>query len=226
MLRASFYGKNGPNLICGLANENIERLKAGFPIKAELKTFAPNMPGNLLIMYGETHAAIEAELLKLGAIGEETLTSADPRLDQLDTITRDYDHILICTVGLPRSGKSTWAKQQAWPVVNPDSIRLAMHGQAFLASMEPYVWAIARTMVRSLFLAGHKRVILDATNVTKKRRQEWRSTEWATFYKEFHTPIETCKKRAAESGREDLVSVIDRMYDQLEILDDGEKLWP
>ncbi len=30
---------------------------------------------------------------------------------------------LILTVGLPRSGKTTWALEQGWPIVNPDSIR-------------------------------------------------------------------------------------------------------
>lgn len=39
---------------------------------------------------------------------------------------------LILTIGLPRSGKSTWAKQQGCPVVNPDSIRLALHGKAYI----------------------------------------------------------------------------------------------
>jgi predicted kinase len=33
---------------------------------------------------------------------------------------------LILTVGLPRSGKTTWAKQQGVPMVNRDAIRLAL----------------------------------------------------------------------------------------------------
>ena len=31
---------------------------------------------------------------------------------------------LIMTIGLPRSGKSTWARTQACPIVNQDSIKL------------------------------------------------------------------------------------------------------
>lgn len=67
---------------------------------------------------------------------------------------------LLVTVGLPRSGKSTWAKQQGAPVVNPDAIRLALHGQAFLQEAEPLVWVMAKYMVEALFLAGHSTVIL------------------------------------------------------------------
>jgi len=89
---------------------------------------------------------------------------------------------LILTVGLPCSGKSTWALQQTRryaspiygsPIVCPDQIRLALHGQRFVAMAEPFVWAIARTMVISLFGAGHQKVILDACNTTRKRRDDW-----------------------------------------------------
>lgn len=118
---------------------------------------------------------------------------------------------LIMTVGLPRSGKSTWAREQTLPVVCPDAIRLALHGQPFVAEAEPFVWAIAKTMVRALFLAGHETVILDATNTTQRRRDEWRSSEWDLAPVLFDTPVAVCIKRAQASGRADLVPVIERM---------------
>ncbi|GAF94425.1 unnamed protein product, partial [marine sediment metagenome] len=62
---------------------------------------------------------------------------------------------LILTVGLPRSGKTTWARKQGIPMVNPDSIRLALHGKAFIEEAEPMIWTIAKYMVRALFIAGH-----------------------------------------------------------------------
>lgn len=136
------------------------------------------------------------------------------------------DKILICTVGLPRSGKSTWAKSQAYPIVSPDAIRLALHGQAFIAQAEPIVWAHATLMVRAHFQAGHDRVILDATNTTRKRRDEWRSNEWATFFRCFFESVDTCKERARADGREDLCPVIDRMAAQLEPRGDDEEPWP
>ena len=104
--------------------------------------------------------------------------------------------ILKMTVGLPRSGKSTWAKQQNTPIVNPDSIRLALHGQRFLPEAEAMVWAIAKYMVKSLFLAGHNTVILDATNITISRRNEWKSKEWIRCFVEIDTSAEECLERA------------------------------
>lgn len=123
---------------------------------------------------------------------------------------------LILTVGLPRSGKSTWAKEQGYPIVNPDSIRLTLHGYDYIQEAEPMVWTIAKYMVNSLFIAGHKIVIVDATNITKKRRDFWKTNimcidKWDIEYKLFNTSVEECAKRARDSGREDLLPVIEAM---------------
>lgn len=128
--------------------------------------------------------------------------------------------LLIATVGFPRSGKSTWAKEQGHPVVNPDSIRLALHGQRFVAEAEPFVWAIAKVMVRALFIVGHPVVVLDATNVTKKRRDEWKSDEWRTQFHVVDTPAEVCRQRALYQP--ELLPVIDRMSAEYEPLDATE----
>ena len=118
---------------------------------------------------------------------------------------------LILTVGLPRSGKSTWAMKTGFPVVNPDSIRLAVHGQPFIPEAEPLVWVTAKMMVRALFLAGHETVVLDATNLTEARRDEWNSSQWNTVYQVFQTPADVCIDRAIKGDRQDLLPVIDHM---------------
>lgn len=124
--------------------------------------------------------------------------------------------VLHMTVGLPRSGKSTWARMQGVPVVNPDSVRFALHGKLWDASREAEVWAHVDLMIRSLFLAGHKQVILDATNVTKDRRDIWVSSQWAIMHHVFETPKEICIARAIEMGRDDLVPVIEKKASEFE----------
>ena len=119
-------------------------------------------------------------------------------------------------VGLPRSGKTTWALSTGWPIVNPDAIRVAIHGQRFLATAEPLVWAIAKTMVRSLFLAGHSRVVLDATNVTAARRAEWEGIlEGVEVVPEVVlTSPDECIRRALSMNDHEIVPVIERMAAQ------------
>lgn len=122
---------------------------------------------------------------------------------------------LTLPVGLPRSGKSTWSRAQGVPIVNPDAIRMVLHGTAFRAEAESMVWAIAHTMVEALFEAGHDRVILDACSVSSRRRDEWRSKKWRTEYVLFRTSPEVCKERARANGQDYLLAVIDRMNKEL-----------
>jgi len=125
---------------------------------------------------------------------------------------------LYLTVGLPYSGKSTWAKRQNVPIVNPDSIRLALHGQRYVKEAEELVWAMAKIMVRSLFLAGHDQVIVDATNNTRKRRDVWMSSEWDIYFKVFYVTAAECIARAKAEGDDEIIPVIERMQKQHEAL--------
>lgn len=121
---------------------------------------------------------------------------------------------LYVTVGLPRSGKTTWARQQGFPIVNPDSIRLALHGQRFAAPAEPFVWAIAFLMIEALFLAGHHTVIVDGCHTTEKRRAPYltRFGETADVrFENFAAPREECIARARAIGDEEIIPVIERM---------------
>lgn len=121
---------------------------------------------------------------------------------------------LYMTVGLPRSGKTTWASSQGVPVVNPDSIRLALHGKRFIPRSEGMVWAIAKIMVRALFLAGHTIVILDSCATTKERRAEW--DEFPNTRVWFQTSVSECLARARAEKDEEILPVIEKMANQFE----------
>lgn len=130
---------------------------------------------------------------------------------------------LIILVGLPRSGKTTWAKAQGHPIVNRDAIRLALHGQAFILEAEAMVTAVEELMVTALFRAGHDTVIVDATHITLERRLRWTKSstcpnmDWNTKYEIFSTPPEVCTVRAVKDGREDLIPIIDKMYTKCDV---------
>jgi predicted kinase len=225
MILASGNSRGGRDFIfAGITEDNVVRLKSGCPIHASLETFGTKIQADLVIAYGTTNEDIIREMRK----SEPDFPSivVDPRVEEESAIRGMYSKILICTVGLPRSGKSTWARSQGYPIVNPDSIRLAIHGQRFVASAEPLVWATANIMVRSLFLAGHNTVILDATNTTRKRRQEWNSKEWGTFFKVIDTPRDECERRANSEDDSEILPVIDRMSKHFEPVESPERRWP
>lgn len=135
---------------------------------------------------------------------------------------------LILMMGLPRSGKTTAARTIAEnehaPIVCPDAIRLALHGQRFAGLAEPFVWAIAKVMVRALFKAGHSKVILDSTATTRARRDEWKSKDWRREVAFVRTSCETCLSRAHAEGDKDIVPIIDRMALQMEHVAPDEEL--
>lgn len=133
---------------------------------------------------------------------------------------------LIAMVGLPRSGKSTQARELskalAAPIVNRDCIRLALHGQRYASEAEPMTRAIYRIMIASLFLAGHEVVIADETHFSRAARDFVRSGSWETRFYEITTSPEVCKARAGTTDQRDLVPVIAMMWARREPLQEDE----
>mgnify|MGYP005836500169 CR=1 FL=1 len=128
---------------------------------------------------------------------------------------------LAIMCGLPLSGKSTFAKKlqaDGWVRVCPDDIRLALHGRQFVRRAEGFVWAVAEAMVRSLLIGGHK-VVIDATNVSAKRRKRWvdLAEEFGLRLKIYWvtTDYRTCIKRNLAIKRLEQ-KTIDRMHAQFE----------
>lgn len=133
---------------------------------------------------------------------------------------------LIVVAGLPYSGKSRYIDDrlrvaQEFPkaVVCADDIRLALHGQRYAPTSEPFVWAIAEVMARAL-LARHGTVYIDATNTTEKRRATWiklaRELEVRCELHVMLTDGPTCVGRALQAGDGAIEAVIARMRDAWE----------
>lgn len=136
--------------------------------------------------------------------------------------------LLIAMKGLPRSGKSTIVRllsaQHCAPVVNEDNIRLALHGLPYVRLAEPMVHAIAKIMIRALFMAGHPIVIFDETNWSREKRDFIREDDYYTteFY-EVNTDAEVCKQRAIATGQPYLLPVIDEMMQRHDPLGEDER---
>lgn len=129
---------------------------------------------------------------------------------------------LFVMVGLPRSGKTSWAMGAGHPTVQPEALRHLLGG-GFIETSEPLVQAMAGLMVNSLFTAGHKEVTVDATNLTKAKRDAWLSPTWRAHFIVMATSEETCQERAMAEGDQDLADRIGELAPTLEPVeqDDG-----
>lgn len=115
---------------------------------------------------------------------------------------------LVLTVGLPGSGKSTWARE--WVAedparrarVNRDDLRTMLRGELVWGDrdLEEQVTAAQRATVRALLEAGIS-VVVDDTNLNRARRGALISIGKAAgadvVIHQMDTPVEECIRRDA-----------------------------
>jgi predicted kinase len=113
--------------------------------------------------------------------------------------------ILLC--GIPGSGKSTFVmdyKKKGFTILCPDVYRLVITGQEYYSPAEDIVWAHVKTTARTL-LVSDQNVIIDATMLTKRSREEWiRIGDEFEAQKEvitFVTKEEICRERNMNRSR-------------------------
>jgi predicted kinase len=126
---------------------------------------------------------------------------------------------LIVLVGLPGSGKSTWAAQQGVGVLSSDAVRALLTGDAQNQAANPLVFPTLHYLLGMRVKAGMEATILDATSLTPKERKAWvRAAEAlgcdveAVF---FETPLAVCKSRNVARSRVVPEDVMDRFSARL-----------
>jgi predicted kinase len=130
---------------------------------------------------------------------------------------------LMCAI--PRSGKSTWIKNNKNEneiIVSLDEIRKEIFGHQFHAPANPFILAMSSAMASMLLKQG-KDVIVDATHLTHQIRASWypiiktykcrTRLVWVYIDEDAFKNIEKCKERNNNSPIEEQVpvNVIDRM---------------
>ena len=126
---------------------------------------------------------------------------------------------LIVLVGLPGSGKSTWAERQGVGVLSSDAVRALLTGDAENQSANSLVFPTLRYLLTMRMKAGAEPTILDATSLTPKERKAWiRAVESLGGEAEavyFDTPLSVCKARNAARARVVPEDVMDRFAARL-----------
>jgi len=124
-------------------------------------------------------------------------------------------------VGLPRSGKTTYASSYkgSWAIISADQLRYLVYGQRFCAAGEDLMWAIRKVALKMLLEQGLD-IIIDETNTTAARRKAIidvvREHDYIVEAVYVDTSAEECIRRAESEGDSQIIPVIKRMAGQFE----------
>jgi predicted kinase len=112
---------------------------------------------------------------------------------------------VVLLVGLPASGKSTWAREQGGGVLSTDEIRVLLSDDATNQSIHGIVFSTLRYLLRRRLELRMPVTYVDATNTTPHERRAY--VKIADLYDAaaeavfFDTPAEICKERNRNRDR-------------------------
>lgn len=117
---------------------------------------------------------------------------------------------IIMLIGLPGSGKSTWAKEYAnhqgarYHILSSDAIRKELYGKEEIQGIPKEVFGLLYKKAEEFCEKGEN-IIIDATNLSSNKRKAFikRFKHFNPFLQAvvFHTPVETCIERDKERSR-------------------------
>ncbi|MBY0506902.1 MAG: AAA family ATPase [Bryobacteraceae bacterium] len=122
-------------------------------------------------------------------------------------------------VGLPGSGKSTWAASQGITILSSDAVRVLLSDDVQNQRIHAEVFGTMRYLLRRRLALGAASTIIDATSLQAAHRKPWIKLAKAAgatvnaIY--FATPLEECLRRNAARERQVPAEVIREMSAKL-----------
>jgi len=106
---------------------------------------------------------------------------------------------LILLVGLPGSGKSTWAAREKLPVLSSDELRRILADDPTDQSIHVRVFSVLRLLTKHRLELKRPVTCIDATNLTPNERRPYielaRRHDASIEAVFFDTPIAECQRR-------------------------------
>jgi predicted kinase len=126
---------------------------------------------------------------------------------------------IVILIGLPGSGKSTWAAQAALPCLSSDALRLLLADDATDQTIHDRVFQSLRYLLRHRLALGREVTCIDATSLTPEERRPYiaigKSYDCETEAVYFDTPLDICRQRNTARERVVPEEVLVRMAAKL-----------
>lgn len=134
----------------------------------------------------------------------------------MPTAKSDRPNIVVVTIGLPLSGKSTLLDLLGLPIQCPDDYRWTITGQEYYKPAEPLVWAHVGVAIATA-LRRHNVVCIDATHSQEYEWQKWKKLGYDCRFILMPFLPDKYTQRAKDTGREHMIEVISRMAGRMDL---------
>jgi len=127
--------------------------------------------------------------------------------------------VVVLTIGLPGSGKSTWFKRRGVTPLSSDLLRSVLFDDVEEQRYQSLVFSTLRSLLRARLVAKMPWNYVDATNLSTGERKQWiqmsRSLGYEVQAVFFDVPLEICLERNRRRDRVVPEDVMRRMAAKL-----------